>query len=726
MKKIGRRITILAQACLLIFACVAARADDWQPVSVLRGHSKWISALAFAPGTPLGEQSLVATASADNTIKLWFPRSGEPVRTLEGHTASPLGLAFSPDGKMLVSFANISRVDDNKKEIKSAEIKSWDVASGQSQTLDWEGSSLKSVMFAPDGKTLIVAGYQVVEKKPEYVLQTRDAATGAVLKTQVEKTPWAISPDNRIAAGVFDIGTKNEKGYANFAAAFQDLQTKSVTVLADKIPHDPKTFAFSPDEKIFVTAGNPDYGNPASFSKTLAVWDVSSGALLETLPAGNPDSGDLVGGIAFSPDGQWLATLSGGAVQFWDRRNGDLVLSLPPPGKTRYARGPIFSPSGKLLAAALSDNTVALWDMTALRAPGAPALPDPLDIPFSPASPGLRVLRGPAQRPTAVAWSPDGKFVVTAGGSTLNFWDVQKGALLRSRAGAGAIKTMKFSPDGKRLATGGNDNSVRLWDVPAATLLGTLGYHDWPVNGIAFSPDGQLLASGSGRIGKTLGAVRLWDMATQKPLTTLTETSNRVQTVAFSRDGKWLVSGNYDGALEAWNIAKVLAAPAIIEPSFTDATRMAPPRYSGHPDFRLEGKFSGDSSGVIGLDFVSAQTLAALDNNGAVRIAQLDGKAFKLISEAGGVAMRDPQNAPHALAVSPDGSTLALAFGGYEPNQPGAIQLWDVKTNTPVKDPKIKELKIAAGPVADVAWSPDGKFLASVGGDGALRIWQLK
>jgi WD40 repeat protein len=555
-------------------------------------------------------------------------------------------------------------------------------------------------------------------------VQTCAAVTGAILKTQVEKTPWAIAPDTRIAAGIFDIGTKNEKGYANFAPSFQNSETNAVTLLAAKIPHDPTTFAFSPDGKTFATAGNPDYGNPASFATTLALWNVADGALLATLPAGHSESGDNVGGIAFSPDGRWLATL-GSTIQFWDLRNGDLVGTLKPPDKLRYGRSvgvqPIFSPAGKLLATALSDNTVAVWDMTALRAPNASAPGDPADVPFSPTSPGLRVLRGPSQRPTAVAWSPDGTLVVTANGSTLSFWDPQKGALLRTRAGAGAIKTLKFSRDGKRLATGGNDNSVRLWDVPSATLLGTLGYHDWPVNDIAFSPDGKLLASGSGRIGKTFGAVRLWDVPNQKPLKTLTEISNRVLSVAFSRDGKWLVNGNYDGALEAWNAAKVLAAPDIIEPSFTDATRMAPPRYGGQPEFRLDAPFRGDNDGVLALGFVSAQTLAALDGSGKLRIVQLAGQDFKLLSEAGGTAMRDPKNAPHGLAVSPDGSTLALAFGGYEPDQPGAIRLWDVKTNT-----LSRELKIAVGPVADVAWSPDGKFLASVGGDGALRIWQLK
>jgi WD40 repeat protein len=143
MRKIKWRAMFLAQAVLLVCVLVAARADEWQPVSILRGHEKPITALAFALGIPLGDQGLIATAAADNSIKLWFPLSGELARTLEGHSAPPLALAFSPDGKILVSFANVTRTGEDKKEIKSAELKSWDVATGQSKVLDWTGSSLK-------------------------------------------------------------------------------------------------------------------------------------------------------------------------------------------------------------------------------------------------------------------------------------------------------------------------------------------------------------------------------------------------------------------------------------------------------------------------------------------------------------------------------------------------------------------------------------------------------
>lgn len=724
MKKGALRALFVLQALLIGLFLTFAQAADWQPVSTLSGHTKAITAIAFAPGTPLGLQGLIATASDDQTIKLWYPRSGELVRTLEGHAAPPRGLAFSPDGKTLASFAKIARKEDDKTSVPSGEIKVWDVATGAAQTYTLADGSIDSLLFASDGKTLVLSGNQTENKKSQYILQKRDASTGAVLKTLFDKSPWSVSPDGRIAAGVFPTGAKNDKGFPVFAPSFWNLETDALTPLAAKIPHTPKAFGFSPDGKVFITAGDPNYGDPATFSHTLAMWDVASGALLRTLAAGNPISGNNVIAFSFSPDGHWLATADG-RIQFWDLRTSDLVFRLSAPRKANGQGGglsrPAFSSTGKLLATATSDNSVLIWDTALLQPLGAQASPDPQDLPLTPNAPGLRVFHGPSDPPRAVAWAPVGKLIVTANGGTLNFWNSLNGAWLRSRAGTGAIKAMRFSPDGKLLATGGEDNAVRLWDVSTAGDLGILGYHDWAVNDVAFSPDGKLLASCSSRIGKTFGVVRLWDTQALKPLKMLTETSERVQTVAFSPDGKWLVNGNVDGVLEAWDIPKVLAAPDVIEPLYVDRTRMAPPRYGGNPEFRSEGHMTGDNGGNIGLAFGRDNSLASLDTNSNVRLFQLTGTGFKLLSEAGGVATRDPQSTPHGLAISPDGNTLALSFGGYQPDHPGAVKLWDFKKNA-----LLQELKIAAGPVYGASWAPDSKSLASVGGDGALRIWKLR
>ncbi|MGV9770452.1 protein kinase domain-containing protein [Streptosporangium sp. NPDC003464] len=201
----------------------------------------------------------------------------------------------------------------------------------------------------------------------------------------------------------------------------------------------------------------------------------------------------------------------------------------------------------------------------------------------------------------------------------------------------GGVSAVAFSPDGKILAAGSGDDTVRLWDVATNTSIGRpLTGHTDSVYSVAFSPDGKILAAGSG--DKT---VRLWDVATRTPIgRPLTGHTGGVSAVAFSPDGKILAAGSSDDTVRLWDVA----------------TRTP----IGRP----------------------------------------------LTGHTGGVS---------AVAFSPDGKILATGSGD------DTVRLWDVATRTPIGRP----LTGHTDWVVSVAFSPDGKILATGSNDGTVRLWQL-
>ncbi|MYB94579.1 WD40 repeat domain-containing protein [Candidatus Poribacteria bacterium] len=436
-------------------------------------------------------------------------------------------------------------------------------------------------------------------------------------------------------------------------------------------------------------------GSRFAVATSIGIWmyDADTGEELSLL-AVLPGEGRMVATIAFSPDGRTLASGEfDGVGRLWDILTGRPIATFKEVASPRYTglTTLVFSENGKKLMGATT-REISAWklgeDIKQLTT--------------------LQLEKANTVRPiTSVLISPDGRFLAAqlTDWKNKNFqiqlWDTATGKLSHTLTGhTGWIKSIAFSADSKTLVSGDTHETIRLWDTATGKLKSVLNWkHGTSTHTLAFSPNGRFIASGH------YDGVKLWDNTVKPKQQTEDAIGNYQHTLAlhghkdyvsklaFSPDGKTLLTGSKDGTIQAWDTA------------------------TGNHRFTCPGHFEGIRGLVFSLD---GNTLTSLNQpfnpSGIVQRHQWNTNTGQLLSTDFLTGSRGPT----PMAISPDGKTVAAHRSG------GRCSLWDLTTAPPqVIDRFSLEGFPRGGLDVKMAFSVDGRMLATGGEDGLVHVWTL-
>jgi WD40 repeat protein len=729
-------------------------------------HGGLVLSVAYSP-----DGRHIASGSTNDSIKIIDAASGRELKTLIGqkvqanqkpnpslgHSNDVLSVRFSPDGKQLLS----GSLDETARL--------WDLATGQVlQTLQGHSWWVWAAEFSPDGNRIVTAGQDgkaVVWQK------------AAVPKPQGLYTHFTEFTGHNGAIYTARFSPKGDRvatgGYDKLVMVWNPDEVRPIDIKAqlDNNPQPPpkalrfaghdgpvRCVAFSPNGQL-VLSGSED--------NSLRVWDMTGGKDVKTLRTGEfvddqtrapqlteddavktlRGHGYAVRSCAFSPDGRFILASDDKRVCLWDvagYEESRVLHSTVFVGHDDAVLSARYSPDGQRVILASRDRTATLWDTATGK--------------------GVRRFHeGHEFLVSSAQYFPNGKYIATgAGDNTVRVWNATAGTELASYAPTGRVGTLAVSPDNRWIATGsvpqrrtGNAtrNEVQIWaapteqdqgrpepagldaveKVPVAKLAG----HEAVVSALAFSPNGELLASGDDD-----GRVRLWKRGNNAWSfdRELRGHNESVTAISFTPDGRRLITASGDKTCAQWDLATGneldqlrlkhdkwvssldLSANGQLALTTCDDRKARLWRLAGatvlaQVESRVAGKKEEDQHPFNFVAFSPDDSRAVLTSYANKLVSLWD------LSTAAAGANQQTMVEPAldfnkegsevwAATFSPDGRHV-LTIGGND------AQLWAIDP------PKLAVMFSPHGAVASAAVSPDGKHVATGSWDRSAKIWDI-
>jgi WD40 repeat protein len=536
-----------------------------------------------------------------------------------GHVNVIGTLACSPDGKYLASGSG-----DNK-------IKIWSVETGtELRSINAHTKTVASISISPDGRFIASGGndddvkiWSVVSGELYRSLKGHTNSIESVAFSPDGKTVASGSSDKTIK--IWDVATGSElRTLVGHTRAVVDV-------------------LYTNDGTNLVSAGG--------FS-TIRIWDIASGSEIRTLTGQFHD----VSSLKLSRDGTTLAAgTDDGSICIWNIASGELKATLKEHSDAVLAVE--FSADGKLLTSGGVDSKLLVWDVAGKNV--------------------VKIVTDQTSPVYSMTASPDGSSLVTGDSqSQIKIRNIRTWEVINTFSGGSSWpRSVAISPDIGKLALGGNDYSIKVWNLLNGQEPMRLEGHKFFITCVNFDTTGQSIASASFDT-----TVKIWDAESGRNTKTFSGYNGNSPAI-FSPDGQKVAFGGFDNTVEMWDVAAGNRSLIL----------------TGHTDIVFSLSFSPDG-----------KTLASGSDDGTIKIwNSQNGRLIK--------TLQDGLDWVRSLAYSPDGETIAAA--GWN----GVIEFWNVKEGR-----LLRSVQEDGNPAENaLAFEPDGKTLVSGYHDGSIKAWNV-